>query len=125
MPATRSETRSTTSTTPKLRVVRVAVYLRQSYDSALRAKITQSDPSEIDPDETAIRRAVRRQLDACTEWIANNSTPRVRYEVVEVYEDNDVSATRKRVRPAFAKMLADAEAGHFDLILSYHLDRLT
>jgi site-specific DNA recombinase len=90
------------------RVTRVAIYLRQSLDA--------NDD----------RAAVLRQLRACERWCAERSTPSVAYEVVKIYEDNDTSATKsRRARKDFTAMLAGAKAGEFDLIVSYHLDRLT
>jgi site-specific DNA recombinase len=49
------------------------------------------------------------------------------YTVVEVYTDNDISAsTRSRTpRPSYLRMLDDAEAGRFDVILAYSTSRLT
>ncbi len=52
---------------------------------------------------------------------------RLGYEIVEVYVDNDRSAstrTRKR-RPEYDRMLAAARAGHFDAVLAYSNSRLT
>lgn len=43
--------------------------------------------------------------------------------VVESYIDHGVSGTTAR-RPALDRMLADAQAGHFDLVLVARLDRL-
>jgi DNA invertase Pin-like site-specific DNA recombinase len=83
--------------------VRVAIYLRQS----------------LDAEGTGL--AVARQDTACQRYVAD----RPHMTVVATYMDNDVSATKRRVRPGFAQMLADAKAGEFDLIVAYHLDRLT
>lgn len=47
--------------------------------------------------------------------------------VVMVYTDNDVSAykaRKKKPRKGYRRMLADAEAGRFSVILSWHTDRL-
>jgi site-specific DNA recombinase len=93
---------------PANKIVRVAVYLRQSLDA-------KDD-----------RKAVERQLDACTRWIAERSTPTRTYVLDRVYEDNDTSASNRRVqRKGWTAMLDAALAGEFDMILSYHLDRLT
>lgn len=48
-------------------------------------------------------------------------------EVVEVYSDNDISAsTNSRApRPRYLRMLDDAEAGRFDVVLAYSTSRLT
>lgn len=47
--------------------------------------------------------------------------------VVEVYTDNDISASTrsKRARPGYARMLEDARAGVFKTILAYSNSRLT
>ena len=45
----------------KPQVVRVAIYLRQSYDAALR-KTEPGERPEVDRVETEIRRAGRRQV---------------------------------------------------------------
>jgi site-specific DNA recombinase len=49
------------------------------------------------------------------------------YTVVEVYSDNDVSASTisRKPRPNYDRMLDDAEAGRFEVILTYSLSRLT
>ncbi len=47
--------------------------------------------------------------------------------VVEVYSDNDISAStrsRKR-RPDYERMLDDAETGRFEVLLAYSTSRLT
>lgn len=47
--------------------------------------------------------------------------------IIEVYIDDDISASTKskKNRPAYNKMLADARAGNFDVILAYTSGRLT
>jgi site-specific DNA recombinase len=47
--------------------------------------------------------------------------------VVADYSDNDLGASRssKKPRPDYARMLADAKAGKFDVILAYTAGRLT
>lgn len=47
------------------------------------------------------------------------------YELVDVYADEGISAHTDRIekRPAFARLLADAERGAFDLVLVHTLDR--
>jgi DNA invertase Pin-like site-specific DNA recombinase len=44
--------------------------------------------------------------------------------VAEPYEDNDVSATSTRARPAFERMLRDLATGRFDVIVALDSDRL-
>lgn len=42
-----------------------------------------------------------------------------------VYPDNDVSAYSGASRPAWARLLADVRAGAVDVIVGWHVDRLT
>jgi DNA invertase Pin-like site-specific DNA recombinase len=46
------------------------------------------------------------------------------WEVAETYIDDDVSAYKGRVRPAYSRMLEDIRDGRIDGILVWHLDRL-
>ncbi|MGO1808546.1 MAG: recombinase family protein [Micrococcaceae bacterium] len=47
------------------------------------------------------------------------------WKVVEVYEDNAVSATKKRrAGTDWARMLSDAEAGRFSMVVAVDIDRL-
>jgi DNA invertase Pin-like site-specific DNA recombinase len=47
-------------------------------------------------------------------------------EVVEVFEDNDLSASAysRKTRPAYRKMIAAARAGELEAIIAWHIDRL-
>lgn len=45
-------------------------------------------------------------------------------EVVEVYEDNSVSAFSGKHRPDYDRLVADIEAGKLDVVLAFHPDRL-
>src|SRR4051812_19728262 len=49
------------------------------------------------------------------------------YAVVEDYADNDRSASTKarRERPEYQRMLRDAKAGRFDVVIAYTAARLT
>lgn len=62
---------------------------------------------------------VTRQVKSCREL-----AERLRWEVVEVYVDNDVSATRSRSRPQYDLLLGDIEDGFIDAVLVWSLDRL-
>jgi len=46
------------------------------------------------------------------------------WDVVEVYVDNDRSAYSGKPRPAYRRLLEDAEAGNLDAIVAWHNDRL-
>jgi site-specific DNA recombinase len=44
--------------------------------------------------------------------------------IVDVYRDNDISASGKRVRPDWERMLADVETGRIDAVVAYSSSRL-
>ena len=60
------------------------------------------------------------QKKALEEWAAAHD-----YEVVRVYEDAGISGKDIKRRPAMRRMLADAEARQFDLLLVWALSRLS
>lgn len=62
---------------------------------------------------------VARQRLACT-----SKAEALGWTVREVYEDNDISATTGRTRPAYERMLADLDAGRVDAVVVWDLDRL-
>ncbi|WP_327131983.1 recombinase family protein [Streptomyces sp. NBC_01343] len=63
---------------------------------------------------------VKRQEDDCRLLAAA-----LGWKVVEVYVDNDVSASdRRKIRKDYRRMLADVESGHIDAVLAWHPDRL-
>lgn len=83
--------------------IRAAIYLRQSLD------------------QTGDGLAVERQREDC-ERIARERG----WNVVEVYTDNSISASKKTVkRPAYDRLLSDFGSGRFDALICYDLDRLT
>ncbi|NYJ19625.1 recombinase family protein [Glaciibacter psychrotolerans] len=45
--------------------------------------------------------------------------------VVDVYRDNDVSATRSKIRPEYERMMADARSGRIGGVVVWAIDRLT
>ncbi|GAA4822907.1 hypothetical protein GCM10025786_33600 [Nocardioides caeni] len=47
------------------------------------------------------------------------------WEVVELYVDNDVSASSTKERPEYTRMLSDLEAGTISAVVVYAIDRLT
>ncbi|WP_196806146.1 recombinase family protein [Rhodococcus sp. 114MFTsu3.1] len=81
--------------------MRVAVYLRQSSDR-------EGNEYGID-----------RQREDVLRFVESRG-----WTVVDTFVDNDVSATNRKPRPAFERMLAAAEAKAFDVIVARHLDRL-
>lgn len=85
--------------TPRKRPTRAAIYARQSV----------AEPEGI-----------ARQVEACRQLAESRD-----YEVVEVYTDDAVSGYRDRGEgTAFARMLTDARAGTFDVLIVRKLDRL-
>lgn len=81
---------------------RAAIYCRIS-----------SDPKER-------RLGVERQEQDCRELAG-----RLGWTVTEVYTDNDMSASKGKFRPAFNRMMKDAEQGKADAVLVTKIDRLT
>lgn len=76
----------------------------------------------ISLDRTGDEAAVDRQLEDCLAIIAQ----RGRTQAGEPYVDNSVSASKRDVRrPSYDRLVADYEAGAFDAIDCYDLDRLT
>lgn len=87
------------STTPR----RAAVYLRVSLDA------------------TGEGLAVDRQRELCLSIVATRG-----WELVDEYVDNSISATdAKKARPGYNRLTADLDAGRFDALVCYDLDRLT
>lgn len=71
-------------------------------------------------DPTGQRLGVARQTSACRDKAAAMG-----WHVSHVYEDNDVSASTGRRRPAYEQMLADLAAGTINAVVVWDLDRLT
>ncbi|MFJ1594109.1 recombinase family protein [Kitasatospora albolonga] len=45
--------------------------------------------------------------------------------IVDVYKDNDISASTKKKRPDYRRLLRDAEAGRIKVIIAYTSARIT
>lgn len=73
----------------------------------------------ISRDQTGEGLGVARQEEDC-----RLLAQRLGWDAIEIYIDNDVSATSRKPRPAYRKMLADLEAGRIDAVLAWHPDRL-
>src|SRR5215217_4255487 len=78
------------------------VYLRQSLDRA------------------GTNAAVDRQREDCLKLCAERG-----WEVARVWTDNDVSASSRKPRPAYSEMLATLERREADVLVAWHVDRLT
>jgi DNA invertase Pin-like site-specific DNA recombinase len=76
----------------------------------------------ISDDREGTRLAVDRQEKLCRELAAKRG-----WTVHCVYSDDDISASAatRRKRPGYQRLLDDARAGMFDMIVSYTLKRLT
>lgn len=76
--------------------------------------------ARISSDADDDRLGVTRQVKDCTA-----EAKRRGWRVVDTYVDNDVSATRSKVRPEYRRMLADLEAGRITGMIVWDVDRLT
>lgn len=81
---------------------RAIIYVRQSFDKA-------GDSAGVERQERACA-----GLCAAREW-----------EVVRVVTDNSVSASTGRVRPGWAQVLEAIKKGEVDVVVAWHLDRIT
>jgi site-specific DNA recombinase len=84
--------------------MRAAIYLRQSRD-------VTGEGHGVDR-----QRADCEALCALRGWTVDSE---------HVYVDNDVSASNGKARPEYSRMLEQARAGAFDVIVAWHVDRLT
>lgn len=81
------------------KTTRAAIYARQSLD---------------------VQEGIARQISKCRTLATNNG-----WSVVEIYEDNDTSASKTRgARTAWNKMLEDAKQQKFDAVIAVDVDRL-
>ncbi|MDC2953351.1 recombinase family protein [Streptomyces gilvifuscus] len=74
----------------------------------------------ISDDREGAGLGVKRQEDDCRELAAS-----LGWNVVEVYDDNDMSASsRRKKRKGYHRMLADIQSGHIDAVIAWHPDRM-
>jgi DNA invertase Pin-like site-specific DNA recombinase len=73
----------------------------------------------ISRDRTGLRAGVERQREDTAALAARRG-----WDLVEVLEDNDVSASSGRVRPAYQRLLRGLDAGEWDAVVTWHPDRL-
>ena len=81
-------------------------------DAGIYARISQ------DADGTEL--GVTRQQEDC-----RAEAERRGWNVTQVYVDNDVSATRAKVRPSYQRMIRDVERGVINALVVWDVDRLT
>lgn len=64
--------------------------------------------------------AVDRQREDCLKLCAERG-----WDVARTWVDNDVSASSRKPRPQYVAMLEAIEAGEADILVAWHIDRLT
>ncbi|EWS99567.1 resolvase, partial [Intrasporangium oryzae NRRL B-24470] len=74
----------------------------------------------ISRDSEGLGLGVKRQRADCEKLVK-----RLGWEVAQVYEDNEVSATRAKPRPAYVRMMQDVERGLIKAVAVWDVDRLT
>src|SRR3989442_14375571 len=92
---------STRAAAPPATAVRAGIYVRISHD----------------PEHDQL--GVQRQEKACRELAKRQGWP-----VVDVYQDDDLSAFTGKPRPAYQRLMADVTAGRVNAIVAWHGDRL-
>src|SRR4051794_37696455 len=75
--------------------------------------------ARISSDPSGKRAGVRRQGEDTAARVAREG-----WDLVGTYVDDDTSAFSGKPRPQFDRMVADAAAGHFDVVVVWALDRL-
>ncbi|MBI4496870.1 MAG: recombinase family protein [Chloroflexi bacterium] len=74
----------------------------------------------VSSEDQAERQTIQNQIDFLTRWAELHQRP-----VAEVYTDDGVSGTVPLAeRPAGKRLLEDARAGRFSVVVLYRLDRL-
>jgi DNA invertase Pin-like site-specific DNA recombinase len=74
----------------------------------------------ISRDSEGLGLGVKRQLADCEQLVTQ-----LGWAVAGLYEDNDVSATRGKPRPAYERMMRDAGDGIIKAVVVWDVDRLT
>ncbi|MEU0157917.1 recombinase family protein [Streptomyces sp. NPDC006261] len=93
--------------------------LRAAIDAAAGTDRRAVIYSRISSDREGAGLGVARQREDC-EQLAEQ----LGLDVVEVYEDNDLSAYSGKPRPGYRKMIQDLREGHAGTVLAWHTDRL-
>ncbi|EME14787.1 recombinase family protein [Rhodococcus triatomae] len=75
--------------------------------------------ARISADPSGNELGVGRQLEDCRTLV-----DQLKWEPVDEFVDNDLSASSGVVRPEYERLLADVEAGAVDAIVAWHPDRL-
>ncbi|MEU8589423.1 recombinase family protein [Streptomyces sp. NPDC048664] len=80
--------------------------------------------ARISQDRTGAHLGTERQIGDCHALAKRLSTPEVVYEVVKIFEDNDLSAYSGKPRKDYLEMLQGLEDGDATVVLAWHTDRL-
>jgi DNA invertase Pin-like site-specific DNA recombinase len=75
--------------------------------------------TRISSDPSGQRAGVERQRADCEEYCVTRG-----WQVAQLFEDNDYSASSGRRRPAYERMLGAVESRRIDAIVTWHNDRL-
>jgi DNA invertase Pin-like site-specific DNA recombinase len=75
--------------------------------------------TRISEDKTGEKAGVDRQLEDCTKLAAS-----LGWQVVDTFDDNDISAYSGKRRPRFEDLLEAMQTGQVDAVLCWHTDRL-
>jgi DNA invertase Pin-like site-specific DNA recombinase len=73
----------------------------------------------ISQDRTGEEAGVTRQREDCLALVDS-----LGWQTVEVYQDNDISASSGKPRPEYRRMLADIENDRINAVVAWHTDRL-
>lgn len=82
-------------------------------------RVTAGIYARISQDRTGAGLGVERQEQDCRALAA-----RLRWDVADVYPDDDVSAYSGKRREQYERLLGDIEAGRIGAVLAWHADRL-
>lgn len=73
----------------------------------------------ISEDRTGLKAGVSRQREDCLKRAQDRG-----WDVIEIHEDNDISAAGKRKRPGFEAMLRSLDTGAAEVVVAWSLDRI-
>src|SRR4051794_12700857 len=102
------------------------VYYRYAFDVSATTKHRHQDCKKaviytrVSRDDSGDGASNRRQREDC-EKLADLRG----WDVVELCEDVSISAYGKKHRPAWKRTLALIESGDVDIVVAWHLDRMT
>ena len=91
-----------------------------AFCSLFRMDMMAAIYARISKDSEGDGLGVARQIADCTAEVARRG-----WTLAGTYVDNDVSATRSKVRPEYQRMLADVRAGRINALVVWDVDRLT